>query len=98
MIIMPTRGYGRFRRMLLGSVAVKVLTIKMSRSDRAAFGESDSTRRMVLLTAYPVRRGPDVGNRPRIEVGSGNSEDLGAHFLAFHVVAPVDEGMLARLH
>ena len=67
MIIMPTRGYGRFRRMLLGSVAVKVLhECKMSRSDRAAVGESDSTRRMVLLTAYPVRRGPDVGNRPRI--------------------------------
>jgi nucleotide-binding universal stress UspA family protein len=96
MIIMPTRGYGRFRRMLLGSVAVKVLhdakcpVLTGPHLEKAIQpAEWFSLRR--ILCAVGLTWETDHVLKWAAEI----AKDLGAQFLAFHVVAPVDEGMLA---
>lgn len=94
-IVLPTHGYGPFRRMLLGSVTAKVLhdarcpVLTGPHLDRAIHPkEWFSLRRM--LCAVNLSWETD-----HVLKWSGDlAKDIGADLTVLHVVAPVEEGML----
>jgi nucleotide-binding universal stress UspA family protein len=96
MIVMPTRGYGRFRRMLIGSVTAKVLhdakcpVLTGPHLEKAIQPtEWFSLRRILSSVAL-------TWETDQVLKWSGElAKDLGAQLMVFHVVAPIEEGMLA---
>jgi nucleotide-binding universal stress UspA family protein len=96
MIVMPTRGYGRFRRMLIGSITAKVLhdakcpVLTGPHLEKAIQPtEWFSLRRILAAVAL-------TWETDQVLKWSGElAKDLGAQLIVFHVVAPTEEGMLA---
>ena len=95
MVVMPTRGYGPFRQMLIGSVTAKVLhdakcpVLTGPHLDRAIQAtEWFSLRR--ILCAVSLNWETDGLLKHSTEL----ARQLGLEMTAVHVVSPVEEGML----
>jgi nucleotide-binding universal stress UspA family protein len=97
-IVMPTRGYGAFRRMLLGSVTAKVLHDAMcpvwtGPHLENAIVPTEQFELKRILCAVSLDWETDEVLRRSGELATF----LGAELTALHVVAPMDEGLLPLL-
>jgi nucleotide-binding universal stress UspA family protein len=95
MIVMPTHGYGPFRRMLLGSVTAKVLhdskcpVLTGPHLERAIHATRHFSLRR-LLCAVSLDWETDEVLKSAGELASA----LGAELIVVHVITPVEEGLL----
>ena len=99
MILMPTRGYGSFRQMLIGSVTAKVLhdakcpVLTGPHLERAVpAAEWFSLRR--ILCAVSLNWETDGLLKHSAEL----ARQVGLELTAFHVLSPTEEGMLPLVH
>ena len=99
MILMPTRGYGPFRQMLIGSVTAKVLhdakcpVLTGPHLEKAIQAtEWFSLRR--ILCAVSLNWETDG----LLKRSSELARALGLELTAFHVISPMEEGMLPLVH
>lgn len=95
MIVMPTHGYGHFRRMLLGSVTAKVLHDSRCPVLTGPHLESAVPARewfdpRRIMTAVSL----DDDTDEVLKKSAAIAGQLGATLTAFHVVTPVEEGLL----
>jgi nucleotide-binding universal stress UspA family protein len=98
MILMPTHGYGPFRQMLLGSVTAKVLhdsecPVLTGTHLESAVRPTEWFKLQRILCAVSLNWETDEVLKTAAEV----SGQLGATLRAFHVVTPVEEGLLPLL-
>jgi nucleotide-binding universal stress UspA family protein len=99
MIIMPTHGYGPFRRMLLGSVTAKILhdskcaVLTGPHLKGAIHSGSWFELRRVLCTLSLDWETDEVLKR-----SAKLAEQLAAELIAVHVITPVEEGLLPLVH
>jgi nucleotide-binding universal stress UspA family protein len=95
MIIMPTHGYGPFRRMLLGSVTAKVLhdskcPVLTGPHLESAIHPDEWFKLQRIISAVSLNWETDDVLRN----SAAFAGQLGAALTAFHVVTPVEEGLL----
>ena len=97
-IVMPTRGYGTFRRMLLGSVTAKVLHDAMcpvwtGPHLESAIVPTEQFELKRILCAVSLDWETDEVLKHSGELATF----LGAELTTLHVVAPIEEGLLPLL-
>lgn len=95
MIVMPTRGFGPFRQMLLGSVTAKVVhdskcPVLTGPHLEAAIHPADWFQVHRIMCAV----GLDWETDEILEHSAALAEQLDAELLATHVVSPLEEGLL----
>jgi nucleotide-binding universal stress UspA family protein len=95
MIVMPTHGYGPFRRMLLGSVTAKVLhdskcPVLTGPHLKEAIRPDDWFQLRRVLCAVSL----DWETNEILKQAAGFASRLDAELIALHVVTPVEEGLL----
>ena len=95
MIIIPTRGYGPFRRMLLGSVTAKVLhdskcPVLTAPHLESAVHTTEFFKLQQIMAAVSLDWETDHVLKRSAEIAG----QLGAILTAFHAVTPVEEGLL----
>lgn len=95
MIVMPTRGFGPFRQMLLGSVTAKVLhdsrcPVMTGPHLEAAIHPTRWFELRRIMCAVGLDWETDEALREAAEL----AKRLGAELIAIHVVTPVEEGLL----
>jgi nucleotide-binding universal stress UspA family protein len=95
MIIMPTRGYGPFRQMLLGSVTAKVLhdakcAVLTGPHLESAVKADELFKLQRIVCAVSL----DWETDHVLKMSAAIARQLGAELTAFHVVTPVEEGLL----
>jgi nucleotide-binding universal stress UspA family protein len=95
MIVMPTRGFGPFRRMLLGSVTAKVLhdaecpVLTGPHLEKAIHPDQWlKLRRMLCAVSL------DWETDGVLTQAAGLADQLGADLVAMHAIAPLEEGLL----
>ena len=94
-IMMPTHGYGPFRRMLLGSVTAKVLhdarcPVWTSPHMDVAINTADWFALRRILCAVALNWESDH----LLSRSAALAAHLGAELTAFHALAPLEEGLL----
>jgi nucleotide-binding universal stress UspA family protein len=94
-LVMPTRGYGPFRRMLLGSVTAKVLhdakcPVLTSPHMEQAIRSDEWFGLRRILCAVGLDWETDMVLKRSAELAS----QLEAELMAVHVITPVEEGLL----
>jgi len=67
LIVMPTRGFGPFRQMLLGSVTAKVLHDALSRVDRSSSRKGNPSQTLAEAAAHHVCCRTRLGNGRSLE-------------------------------
>ena len=95
MIVMPTRGFSPFRRMLLGSVTAKVLhdarcPVLTSPHLEKAIHPNQWLKLQRIMCAVGLDWETDTVLKQSAEL----AEQLGTKLMATHVIAPVEEGLL----
>lgn len=94
-IIMPTRGFGPFRQMLLGSVTAKVLhdahcpVLTGPHFERAIHPEQ-----WLKLERIMCAVGLDWETDEILKQSAEFADQLGTQLIATHVITPVEEGLL----
>jgi nucleotide-binding universal stress UspA family protein len=97
-VVMPTHGYGSFRRMLLGSVAAKVLHDAMCpvwtgpHLENAIIPTEQFELKRILCAVSLDWETDEI-----LKHSGELATFLGAELTALHVVAPMDEGILPLL-
>jgi nucleotide-binding universal stress UspA family protein len=95
MVLMPTRGFGPFRQMLLGSVTAKVLhdshcpVLTGPHLETAIHPEQLFTLRKIMCAV-----GLDWETDTVLKQSADLAAQLGAELIAMHVITPVEEGLL----
>ncbi len=95
MIVMPTRGFGPFRQMLLGSVTAKVLhdahcpVLTGPHLDKAIH-----PKQWLKLQRIMCAVGLDWETDEVLRQSAELADQLGTQLLATHVITPVEEGLL----
>ncbi len=95
MIVMPTRGFGPFRQMLIGSVTAKVLhdskcPVVTGPHLEAAIHPTEWFELRRILCALAMDWETDRVLKESAEL----AQQVGAELIAVHVVTPVEEGLL----
>jgi nucleotide-binding universal stress UspA family protein len=95
MIVMPTNGYGPFRQMLLGSVTAKVLhdskcPVLTGPHLESAVQPDEWLKLQRIMCAVSLNWETDE----LLKATAAIAAQLGATTIAFHVVTPVEEGLL----
>jgi nucleotide-binding universal stress UspA family protein len=95
MIVMPTRGFGPFRQMLLGSVTAKVLhdahcPVLTSPHLEKAIHPNQWLKLQRIMCAV----GLDWETDTVLEQSAQLAEQLGTQLLATHIITPIEEGLL----
>jgi nucleotide-binding universal stress UspA family protein len=97
-VLMPTHGYGSFRRMLLGSVAAKVLHDAMC----PVWTGPHLENAIIPTELFEIKRilsavSLDWETDEVLKHSGELAKFLGADLTALHVIAPMDEGILPLL-
>jgi nucleotide-binding universal stress UspA family protein len=98
-IVMPTRGLGPFRQMLLGSVTAKVLhdakcPVLTGPHLETAIDPRHWLRLQVIMCAVAL----DWETDELLRDSAGLAGQLGAQLVATHVITPVEESLLPLVH
>jgi nucleotide-binding universal stress UspA family protein len=95
MIVMPTRGFGPFRQMLLGSVTAKVLhDAKCPVLTGPHFEKAVDPRHWFNLERVMCAVALDWETNNVLRQSSELADQLGAELIAIHVITPVEEILL----
>ncbi len=94
-IVMPTRGFGPFRQMLLGSVTAKVLhDAKCPVITGPHLEKAIDPKHWFKLERIVCAVGLDWETDHVLKLSGALAEHLGAELIATHVITPVEEGLL----
>ena len=97
MIVMPTRGFGPFRQMLLGSVTAKVLhDSKCPVVTGPHLDGAIHPTRWFKLQRIMCAVALDWETDDALSEAADLAKHLGAELIVIHVVTPVEEGLLSR--
>lgn len=95
MIVMPTRGFGPFRQMLLGSVTSKVLhDAHCPVLTGPHLDEAIHPKQWLKLQRIMCAVGLDWETDGILKQSAELAEQLGTQLIATHVITPVEEGLL----